>query len=56
MEEKTMSFTKLITALMLMLPGMSWAGADVIPEPEVLALLAIGGVAAVAIKFMKRKK
>jgi hypothetical protein len=52
-----MPFTKLITALMLMLPGLSWAGAPfTVPEPEVLALLAIGGVAAVAIKFIKRKK
>jgi hypothetical protein len=52
-----MPFSKLITALMLMLPGLSWAGAPpTVPEPEVLALLAIGGVAAVAIKFMNRKK
>ena len=53
-----MPFSKLITALMLMLPGLSWAGEPpvLVPEPEVLALLAIGGVAAVAIKFMNRKK
>ena len=51
-----MPFSKLITALMLMLPGLSWAGEPTVPEPEVLALLAIGGVAAVAIKFMNRKK
>ena len=50
--------SKLITALLLILPSLSWAGIDVtpVPEPEVLALLAIGGVAAVAIKFMNRKK
>ena len=53
-----MQFSKQITALMLMLPGLSWAGVPPVPvpEPEVLALLAIGGAAAVAIKFMKRKK
>jgi hypothetical protein len=51
-----MPFSKLITALMLMMPGLSWASAPTIPEPEVLALLAIGGVAAVAIKFINRKK
>jgi uncharacterized membrane protein len=55
-----MKSQKLITALMLMLPGLSWGGATVpppqIPEPEILALLAVGGVAAAAIKFMKRKK
>ena len=51
-----MPFSKLITALVFMLPGLSWAGGVPVPEPEVLALLAIGGVAAVAIKFMNRKK
>jgi hypothetical protein len=53
-----MQTSKLITVLIFMLPGMSWAGSieTPVPEPEVLALLAIGGVAAVAIKFMKRKK
>lgn len=53
-----MKSQKLITALMLMLPGLSWAGGPVVqvPEPEVLALLAVGGVTAAAIKFMKRKK
>jgi hypothetical protein len=53
-----MQFSKLITVLMLMMPGLSWAGVPppTVPEPEVLALLAIGGVAAVAIKFMNRKK
>ena len=51
-----MQTSKLITVLILMLPGLSWAGFIVVPEPEILGLLAIGGVAAVAIKFMKRKK
>jgi hypothetical protein len=45
---------KLITALLLMAPAAAWAVQ--IPEPEVLPLLAIGGVVAVAIKFMRRKK
>ena len=45
---------KLITALLLMTPAAAWATA--IPEPEVLPLLAVGGVVAVAIKFMKRRK
>ena len=51
-----MQFSKLITVLMLMLPGLSWASAPTVHEPEVLALLAIGGVAAVTIKFINRKK
>ena len=53
-----MKSQKLITFLVLMLPGLSWGGAPPpsVPEPEVLALLAVGGVAAAAIKFMKRKK
>jgi uncharacterized membrane protein len=54
-----MKSQKLITALMLMIPGLSWGGEPPpvqVPEPEVLALLAVGGVAAAAIKFMKRKK
>ena len=51
-----MQSSKLITALIFMLPGLSWAGTINVPEPEILGLLAIGGVAAVAIKFMKRKK
>ena len=54
-----MKSQKLITALMLMLPGLSWGGfipPTPVPEPNVLALLAVGGVAAAAIKFMKRKK
>jgi hypothetical protein len=46
---------KLITALIiLMLPAAAWAVE--VPEPEVLPLLAIGGVIAVAINFMRRKK
>jgi len=53
-----MKLQKLITALMLMLPGLSWGGIpeQQVPEQEVLALLAVGGVAAAAIKFMERKK
>lgn len=47
-----------ITALILMLPGLSWGPGepDQIPEPGILPLLAAGGIVALAIKFMKRKK
>jgi hypothetical protein len=45
---------KLITALLLMAPAAAWAGV-VIPEPEVLPLLAVGGVVAVAVKFMRKR-
>ena len=45
----------LITALLLMLPAAAWAAAP-IPEPEVMSLLAIGGVVAVAVNYMRRKK
>jgi hypothetical protein len=44
----------LITALLLMLPAAAWAAP--IPEPEVMSLLAIGGVVAVAVNYMRRKK
>ena len=49
-----MNLQKLITALLLMLPAAAWAVA--IPEPGILPLLAAGGVVAVAVKFMRRKK
>lgn len=49
-----MKSEKLITALLLMLPAAAWAAP--IPEPSVLPLLAIGGVAVLAVKFMRRKK
>ena len=49
-----MKSQKLITVLLLMLPAAAWA--EVVPEPEILPLLAVGGVVAVAVKFMKRKK
>lgn len=49
-----MKSQKLITALLLMLPAAAWAA--VVPEPDVLPLLAIGGVAILAVKFMRRKK
>ena len=50
-----MQSQKLITALLLMLPATVWA-APQIPEPEVLPLLAIGGVADLSVKVMRRKK
>ena len=50
-----MKIEKLITALLLMLPGLSW-GQVAVPEPSMLPLLATAGVAAVAVKYMKRKK
>ena len=45
---------KLITALILMAPAASWAQ-EAVPEPEVLSLLAVGGVIAVAVKFMRKR-
>ena len=57
-KEKIMKAQKLITALLLMLPGLSLAGSDTgqqIPEPEIMALLALGGIAAAVIKFIGKK-
>ena len=50
-----MKTEKLITALLLTLPATLWADVA-IPEPSILPLLAAGGVVAVAVKFMRRKK
>jgi hypothetical protein len=50
-----MKYEKLITALLLLLPAAAWAPVAV-PEPSILPLLAAGGIVAVAVKFMKRKK
>jgi hypothetical protein len=50
-----MKSQKLITALLLMAPAAAWADIPV-PEPSVLPLLAIGGVAVLAVKFMRRNK
>ena len=50
-----MNVQKLLTVLILMLPALSWGDA-VAPEPGVLPLLAAGGIVAIAVKFMKRKK
>jgi hypothetical protein len=46
---------KLITVLLLLLPAAAWAPMEV-PEPSILPLLAVGGIIAVAINFIKRKK
>ena len=58
-----MKIEKLITALLLMLPGLSWGcppsgcgGPISAPEPGILPLLAAGGIVMVAAKFMQRKK
>ena len=66
-----MKSQKLITAVMLMLPGLSWGNSCGIgyimnggitcvhvnvPEPGILPLLAAGGIIMVAVKFMRRKK
>ena len=58
MREESMNAQKLLTALMLMLPGLSWGTPPpvVAPEPGILPLLAAGGIVAVAVKFMRRKK
>ena len=55
---KTMKTEKLITVLLLILPATLWAQTlpPVIPEPGILPLLAAGGVVAVAVKFIRRKK
>jgi hypothetical protein len=50
-----MKSQKLVTALLLMLPAAVWAD-QTVPEPGILPLLAAGGVVAVAVKFMRRKK
>lgn len=50
-----MRYERIITTFILILPGLSWASVEV-PEPGVLPLLAMGGVIAIAINFMKRKK
>lgn len=46
---------KLITALLLMLPGLSWGPSIEVTEPGMLPLLAAGGVVAVAVSFIRRK-
>ena len=51
-----MKSQKLTTALLLMLPGMSWGSVYPVPEPGILPLLAAGGIVMVAVKFMRRKK
>ena len=50
-----MNVEKLLTALLLLLPGLSWAP-PAVSEPSMLPLLAAGGVVAIAVKFMKRKR
>ena len=48
---------KLITAFLLMLPGLSWGVPPVaVPEPGTLPLLAAGGMVAGAVQYMRRKK
>jgi hypothetical protein len=49
-----MKSSKLITAFLLMLPAAAWAVQ--VPEPDILPLLAIGGVVAVAVTLVKRRK
>ena len=51
-----MNMQRLLTVLILMLPALSWGTEATVPEPGVLPLLAAGGVVAIAVKFMKRKK
>ena len=52
-----MKSQKLITAVLLMLPGLS-LGAPIVnvPEPGILPLLAVGGIVTVAVQYMRRKK
>jgi hypothetical protein len=55
-----MKSQKLITAVLLLLPGLSWGGFPMPPvsvsEPGLLPLLAVGCIVAVAVQFMRRKK
>jgi hypothetical protein len=55
-----MKSQKLITAVLLMLPGLSWGGFPMppvsAPEPGILPLLAVGGIVTVAVQIMRRKK
>jgi hypothetical protein len=54
-----MNKQKLITALLLMLPGLSWGGETPTvstPEPGMLALLGAGGVVAGVVWVIRRKK
>ena len=45
-----------IKTLLLLTPMTTWAaGLTPVPEPEVLPLLGIGIVAAIALKFFKKK-
>ena len=56
-ERSPMKLEKLITTLLLLLPGLSWGPpGSVVPEPGILPLLAAGGVVAVAARLMRRKK
>ena len=51
-----MNLRKLITPLLLMLPGLSWGNVIETPEPGILPLLAAGGLVVGAIAFIRRKK
>ena len=52
-----MNLQKLIAALLLIMPGLSWGGIRVTaPEPGILALLGVGGLVVGAIAFIRRKK
>lgn len=54
-----MKSSKLITAFLLMLPAAAWATTpppETVPEPGILPLLALGGVLALAVAIVKRRK
>ena len=61
-----MNTQKLITALLLLLPGLSWGQVRIIcsetpelcavPEPSMLALLGAGGAVVGVVAFLRRKK
>jgi hypothetical protein len=56
-----MNKPKLITALLLMLPSLSWGTGPVplpkpVTEPSLLALLGAGGVIAGLVWFIRRRK
>jgi hypothetical protein len=54
-----MNTLKLITAVLLILPGLSWGGEAMTisaPEPGLLPLLAVGGIVVAVVHYMRGKK
>ena len=51
-----MNIKNVLFLLPLVFPGLSWASVEQVPEPSILPLLLVGGVVALAVKFMGRKR